>query len=130
MTTRDEVDAALSFDPHYGSAPADPPSPATLAYLKAWGLIPKDPPATRPADAPMDSEVLDAIATVMSGREWSPDTLDTIADCVRLSGRIVADLGPDHYLNPDTIDGQYLNGVEVVTGRCVCGDPDCEQVQT
>lgn len=33
-----------------------------------------------------------------------------------------------HYLDPDTIDGQVLDGVEVVTGTCICGDDECEEV--
>jgi hypothetical protein len=38
---------------------------------------------------PSDTEVIDTIARVMSGTEWSADTLDTIADCLRIAGRTI-----------------------------------------
>lgn len=38
-----------------------------------------------------DTDALDAIARLLSGQEWSPDTLDGIADIVRATGRTVAD---------------------------------------
>lgn len=34
---------------------------------------------------------LDAIARILSGQEWSADTLDAVADVVRLSGRTIDD---------------------------------------
>ena len=39
-----------------------------------------------------DSAALDLIAREMSGRQWSPDTLDVIAAYVRGTGRTVEDL--------------------------------------
>lgn len=36
-----------------------------------------------------DTEALDAIAVLMSGAQWTPDTLQTVADIVRLSGRLI-----------------------------------------
>lgn len=45
-----------------------------------------------------DSTALDLITRALSGVEWSADTLDAIADAVRLTGRHIADAddGPDH----------------------------------
>lgn len=38
-----------------------------------------------------DNEALDHIARLMSGSDWTPDTLDGIADAVRSTGRVIAD---------------------------------------
>ncbi len=38
-----------------------------------------------------DAAILDLIAQEMDGREWSPDTLDEIAELVRATGRQVRD---------------------------------------
>jgi hypothetical protein len=40
-----------------------------------------------------DNIILDAIASIMSREEWDADTLDAIADAVRLSGRDIDDSG-------------------------------------
>lgn len=36
-----------------------------------------------------DKEALDAIARLMSGNEWNPDTTTTIADIVKATGRTI-----------------------------------------
>ena len=38
-----------------------------------------------------DTQAMDSIAALMSGNEWSPDTLERIADIVRATGREIAD---------------------------------------
>jgi hypothetical protein len=38
-----------------------------------------------------DAAALDAITETMSGTEWSPDTLEDVAERVRESGRLIAD---------------------------------------
>lgn len=48
-----------------------------------------NPSAT--TDSLLDKAALDAIQATMSGEDWSPDTLDAIADIVRLSGRTIDD---------------------------------------
>ena len=60
-----------------------------------------------------DGELLDAIATVLDGTEWSADTAAAIADVVRLGGRQVRD----------------TDDVRVTTTRCRnCGQPiSCEE---
>ena len=40
-----------------------------------------------------DTEALDTIADIMSGNEWSADTLDHIAEIVRMTGRDILDSG-------------------------------------
>lgn len=42
--------------------------------------------------AAADVAALDRIAAVMSGEEWSPDTLDAIAEAVRSTGRHIRDI--------------------------------------
>jgi hypothetical protein len=51
-----------------------------------------------------DERAMNAIAALMSGSEWSADTLDVIADMVRATGRTVADSGEyeDVYRSPFT----------------------------
>jgi hypothetical protein len=44
-----------------------------------------------------DHVVLDRIAELMSGHEWSPDTLDDIAGLVRVSGRDVDDVDDEDF---------------------------------
>lgn len=39
-----------------------------------------------------DTEAMNAITEAMSGVSWSPDTLDTIADIVRATGRTIEDV--------------------------------------
>ena len=39
-----------------------------------------------------NAQALDAIAELLDGKEWSPDTTDAIADIVRRSGREVRDV--------------------------------------
>jgi hypothetical protein len=39
-----------------------------------------------------DRQVLDAIVTLLSGREWDADTLDAIADILRRAGFTIADV--------------------------------------
>lgn len=41
-----------------------------------------------------DERAMLLIQGVLSGVEWSPDTLDTIADIVRLTGREIAESEP------------------------------------
>ncbi len=41
-----------------------------------------------------DTEAVDAIADVLSGAEWSPDTLDIIAGIVRGVGREIDGIEP------------------------------------
>lgn len=38
-----------------------------------------------------DSAALDLIAELMSATEWDPDTLNTIADIIRSTGRSIDD---------------------------------------
>lgn len=38
-----------------------------------------------------DERAMTLIHEVMNGEEWSPDTLDAIAEIVRLTGREIAD---------------------------------------
>lgn len=39
-----------------------------------------------------DAQALDAITAALSGKEWSPDTLDAVATIVRETGRTIEDL--------------------------------------
>ena len=39
-----------------------------------------------------NGRALDAIAAVMSGQEWDADTMDAVANLVRSTGRVVADV--------------------------------------
>lgn len=41
-----------------------------------------------------DERAMQLISGVLSGVEWSPDTLDTVADIVQLTGRDVLDSEP------------------------------------
>lgn len=53
---------------------------------------------THPCPARRDSLVLDRLQGLLSGQEWSANTLDRAAELVRSSGRPVEDLdlgGPD-----------------------------------
>lgn len=45
-----------------------------------------------PAPANPDRTALDAIARRLSGQAWNADTLTAIADLVRLTGRIIAEV--------------------------------------
>ena len=56
-----------------------------------------------------DTEAIDAIAAIMSGQEWSADTLDAIADWVRASGRDIADPFDDPPGQPATIQFTYMD---------------------
>ena len=38
-----------------------------------------------------DPDALDAITNLMSAQDWSPDTLNAVADIVRATGRTIAD---------------------------------------
>lgn len=40
-------------------------------------------------------EALDAIAAAMSGREWDADCVERVAEIVRATGRVVADVDED-----------------------------------
>lgn len=42
-----------------------------------------------------DTEALNAIHDLMSGREWDANTLDAIAELVQSTGRHLADYDPD-----------------------------------
>jgi pseudouridine-5'-phosphate glycosidase len=42
-------------------------------------------------EASVDKVVLNSIAEELSGKEWSPDTLDKVAELVRGAGRKVED---------------------------------------
>jgi hypothetical protein len=44
------------------------------------------------APAAADAAALDAIASTLSGQEWDADTLVTVADAVRKTGRVVDDV--------------------------------------
>jgi hypothetical protein len=39
-----------------------------------------------------DRQTLDAIASLLNGREWSADTLDTITEWLRATGRTINDI--------------------------------------
>jgi hypothetical protein len=39
-----------------------------------------------------DREALDAIATFLTGREWTADTLSYVAELIRATGRTIADV--------------------------------------
>lgn len=39
-----------------------------------------------------DMRAMERIAALMSGKEWSPDTLDEIAEIVRATGREIAEV--------------------------------------
>jgi hypothetical protein len=43
-----------------------------------------------------DSEALDRLHDLLSGREWDADTINTVAYLVTLTGRVVADTNPEH----------------------------------
>lgn len=38
-----------------------------------------------------DGTALDTITFIMSGKEWSADTLDRIAEIIRETGRVIAE---------------------------------------
>lgn len=42
-----------------------------------------------------DTEALDRIQALLSGREWDSDTPDDVATIVRLTGRVIEDYDPD-----------------------------------
>lgn len=47
--------------------------------------------APRLAAGWVDRAALNAIQSLMSGEDWSPDILDSIAEIVRLTGRLIED---------------------------------------
>jgi len=57
-----------------------------------------------------DKLALDQVAQLMSGREWSADTLDEVADIVRATGRTIADV----QLSDETL--------QAISDRCYGGD--------
>ncbi len=57
------------------------------------GALAEDP-ATR-LDRTSDTATLNAIAALLSGNEWSPETIENVADLVRASGRNISDHGDD-----------------------------------
>lgn len=63
-----------------GSGYGDPQTPQILAQFTD-----ENPTAVA------DIAAMNGIAAVMSGEEWSADTLDAIADIVRATGREIAD---------------------------------------
>ena len=46
-----------------------------------------------------DRQTLDAIARIMSGRQWTPETIEDVADLVRLTGREIRDIDEDEALD-------------------------------
>ena len=66
-------------------------------YMRPEDYAPQTEPAAEPVwnpdeGPPTDTEALNALARVMTETEdWSADTLDTIADVIRLTGRKVAE---------------------------------------
>lgn len=64
-----------------------------------------------------DSAALDALAQLLSADEWSPDTLDQVADIVRDTGRTVDEVPACH------CDGQGYFTEAIAGGlvACACG---------
>lgn len=54
-----------------------------------WTTILQD---DEPAGAATDAVALDAITDAMSGQSWDADTLELIAERVRSTGRVIADI--------------------------------------
>ena len=50
-----------------------------------------DAPVVKLTELLSDKGVLDEIAEILSGNEWEAETLDRVADLVRLSGRAIVD---------------------------------------
>ena len=51
-----------------------------------------------------DTDALDAITPLMNGQEWSPDTLDGVAECwIDVPGRWIRKAIPVRHAAPGTI---------------------------
>jgi hypothetical protein len=79
-----------------------------------------------------DSRAMDLIARLMSGNEWSPDTLDQIADIVRSTGREIAEVEGDEttyevvrfYQDPDIPNEVIKSGLSLEEAQAHCNDPE------
>ncbi len=58
-----------------------------------------------------ETATLNAIAAVLSGNEWSPETLEAIADLVRASGRTVAEHDACDGEAPYNLDDEVLRRI-------------------
>jgi len=56
---------------------------------------------TAPPSTDGNGRALDAIAAVMSGQEWDADTMDAVANLVRSTGRVIADVDEDDVMVDD-----------------------------
>jgi hypothetical protein len=72
---------------------------ATLALddseptVEATGARPQERERAKSAYAiPTDGQALDQIQAALDGREWDPETMETVASIVRASGRPVRDV--------------------------------------
>lgn len=118
MNGQAELIAAPATQHVYHHNVATEPAPATIAVTEGisasgkstWEIVVRD--AKSPEEANLlvartrllldasrnqlvtDTHALDEIASAISGKEWSPDTIDTVADIVRSTGREVADSEP------------------------------------
>lgn len=85
---------STSFGPNPFNGKIDRLIQSTICLaLKKDGLV-----TTRVEDGEdtlSDESGLNAIRNVMSGTEWSADTLDSIAAVVRMTGRSISDLNED-----------------------------------
>jgi hypothetical protein len=63
-----------------------------------------------------DKDAMDAIHRLLDGREWSPDTLDEIANIVRQTGREVRDSGELDCAYPNC----HQQAVRQVRDRMLC----------
>jgi hypothetical protein len=73
--------------------PEAPLGEQSTTFGGPWARIRAERDAREDYRAVVDAEALDAIAAGLSGREWTPDTLDIIAGIIRNTGREVLDNG-------------------------------------
>lgn len=64
-----------------------------------------------------DTDALDAIAEVLSGAEWSPDTLDIIAGIVRGVGRDVDGVADGESVFTVWVGGSEINDYYLTRGQ-------------
>lgn len=64
-----------------------------------------------------DTDALDAIADVLSGAEWSPDTLDVIAGIVRGVGREIDGVGDGEAVFTVWVGGGEVNDHYLTRGQ-------------
>lgn len=50
-----------------------------------------------------DSEAMDRMAEVMSGKEWSPDTLEDICSLIKRTGRKVEEYQQDEEMTEEKV---------------------------